>query len=70
MRRAPEIAYELAHRLNDLEHLVLYRELAMKVPQSDLRAAVAVVEGTAWPSRIPSPALFLLVLGARIGYPL
>ena len=70
MSQIPDIAYELADRLNDIEHLVLYRQLAMKVPHSDLRAAVAVVEGTAWPSRIPSPALFLLVLGARIGHPL
>lgn len=70
MSKIPDIAYELAHRLNDLEHLVLYRQLAMKVRDSDLRAALAVVEGTAWPSRIPSPALFLLVLGARIGHPL
>lgn len=70
MTRTPDIAFELAERLDDVEHLTLYRQLVMKVAESDLRAALAIVEGTAWPSRIPHRALFLLVLGARIGHPL
>lgn len=70
MTRHQDTSFELAQRLDDVEHLTLYRELAKKMPARDLMEALAVVEGTAWPSRIPRPALFLLVLGARVGQPL
>lgn len=70
MSKSSVTALEIAQRLDDMAHLALYRELVVKVQGHDIEAALAVVESTSWPSRIPKPALFLLVVGARLGHPL